>query len=204
MPSIRFTLPKKKKKECKMKPMRHLPNLITAARLVLTALLAVLLMLKQTKGLAVFCCFLFTVAAVTDMVDGYVARRYGVVSTLGKLMDPLADKLLVTTALIMLIPLNRVPAWVALLILSRELLVTGLRGIASAAGVVVAASGLGKMKSIMQYVGLGTLIFPLGVVPIPFLHQIGLFLVYIALILTLWSGIDYFYRLRRVFLAEEQ
>lgn len=183
--------------------MKHLPNLITAARLLLTALLAVLLMLEQSRPLAVFCCLLFTIAAVTDMLDGYVARRYGVVSTLGKLLDPLADKLLVTTALIMLIPLNRMPAWVALLILSREMLVTGLRGIASAAGVVVAASGLGKIKSLTQYIGLGILIFPLGVVPIPYLHQIGMFLVYIALILTLWSGFDYFYRLRRVFLAEE-
>ncbi|MCW5201266.1 CDP-diacylglycerol--glycerol-3-phosphate 3-phosphatidyltransferase, partial [Desulfobulbus sp. F4] len=105
--------------------------------------------------------------------------------------------------LIMLIPLNRLPAWVALLILSRELLVTGLRGIASSAGIVVAASSLGKLKSIVQYVGLGVLIFPLGVLPIPYLHEIGMVLVYIALILTLWSGFDYFYRLRRVFLAEE-
>jgi CDP-diacylglycerol--glycerol-3-phosphate 3-phosphatidyltransferase len=186
-----------------MNPMRHLPNLITAARLVLTALLAALLMLKQSKGLAVFCCLIFTIAAVTDLLDGYVARRYGAVSTLGKLLDPLADKLLVTTALIMLIPLNRLPAWIALLILSRELLVTGLRAIASSTGIVVAASGLGKLKSITQYVGLGILIFPLGVLPIPFLHEIGMILVYAALILTLWSGADYFYRLRRVFLAEE-
>jgi CDP-diacylglycerol--glycerol-3-phosphate 3-phosphatidyltransferase len=188
-----------------MNPMRNLPNLITAARLALTGLLAVLLMFveEEKKGLAVFCCLLFTIAAVTDLLDGYVARRYGAVSTLGKLLDPLADKLLVTTALIMLIPLNRLPAWIALLILSRELLVTGLRGIASSAGIVVAASGLGKIKSITQYVGLGILIFPLGVLPIPFLHHLGLFLVYIALVLTLWSGADYFYRLRRVFLAEE-
>ncbi|CAK8712968.1 MAG: CDP-diacylglycerol--glycerol-3-phosphate 3-phosphatidyltransferase [Candidatus Electronema aureum] len=183
--------------------MKHLPNLITAARLILTALLAVLLMLEQTKVLAVFCCLLFTIAAVTDLLDGYVARRYGAVSNLGKLIDPLADKLLVATALIMLIPLNRLPAWIALLILSRELLVTGLRGIASSAGIVVAASGLGKLKSITQYVGLGVLIFPLGVLPIPFLHQIGMVLVYIALVLTLWSGVDYFYRLRLVFLPEE-
>jgi CDP-diacylglycerol--glycerol-3-phosphate 3-phosphatidyltransferase len=186
-----------------MNLMRHLPNLITAARLVLTSLLAVLLMLEQSKPLAVFCCLIFSIAAVTDLLDGYVARRYGVVSTLGKLLDPLADKLLVTTALIMLIPLNRLPAWIALLILSREMLVTGLRGIASASGVVVAASALGKLKSVTQYVGLGVLIFPLGVLPVPFLHEIGMVCIYVALILTLWSGVDYFYRLRRVFLAEE-
>lgn len=145
---------------------------------------------------------IFSLAACTDWVDGYVARRYEAVTVLGKLMDPLADKVLVTAALIMLIPLGRLPAWIALVILSREIMVTGLRGVASSSGVVVAASGLGKIKSIMQYIGLGTLIFPLGVLPIPYLHQIGLGLVYIALVLTVWSGIDYFYQLRRVFLED--
>ncbi|MEA2113777.1 MAG: CDP-diacylglycerol--glycerol-3-phosphate 3-phosphatidyltransferase [Thermodesulfobacteriota bacterium] len=182
--------------------VRHLPNLITAARFVLTGLLAVLLMFEQTTPMAFFAWLVFSIAAGTDWVDGYVARRYEAVTVLGKLMDPLADKVLVAAALIMLIPLGRLPAWIALVILSREMLVTGLRGVASTSGIVVAASGLGKIKSIMQYIGLGTLIFPLGVLPIPYLHQIGLGLVYIALVLTVWSGIDYFYKLRRVFLEE--
>ena len=103
-------------------------------------------------------------------------------------MDPLADKVLVTTALIMLIPTGKMPAWVALIIICREIVVTGLRGVASSAGIVVAASSLGKWKSITQYIGLGTLIFPLGVLPIPYLHQIGLAIVYVALVLTVWSG----------------
>ncbi len=182
--------------------VRHLPNLITAVRFVLTAILAVLLMFEQTVAMGLACWLLFVLAAATDWVDGYVARRYEAVTVLGKLMDPLADKVLVSAALIMLIPLDRLPAWVALVILSREMLVTGLRGVASASGVVVAASGLGKIKSIMQYIGLGTLIFPLGLLPIPYLHQIGLGLVYVALVLTVWSGLDYFYKLRRVFLDE--
>jgi CDP-diacylglycerol--glycerol-3-phosphate 3-phosphatidyltransferase len=182
--------------------VQHLPNLITAVRFLLTALLAVLLMLEQTRSIGFFSWLIFTIAAATDWVDGYVARRYEAVTVLGKLMDPLADKVLVTAALIMLIPLGRLPAWVALVILSREMMVTGLRGVASASGVVVAASGLGKIKSIMQYIGLGTLIFPLGIVPIPCLHQIGLGLVYVALVLTVWSGLDYFYKLRGVFLKD--
>ncbi len=182
--------------------VQHLPNLITAVRFLLTALLAVLLMFEQTRSIGFFSWLIFTIAAATDWVDGYVARRYGAVTVLGKLMDPLADKVLVTAALIMLIPLGRLPAWVALMILSREMMVTGLRGVASASGVVVAASGLGKIKSIMQYIGLGTLIFPLGIVPIPYLHQIGLGLVYVALVLTVWSGLDYFYKLRSVFLKD--
>lgn len=186
----------------KTNPVRHLPNLITGARFLLTALLAVLLMFEQTTSVAFFCWLVFSLAACSDWVDGYVARRYEAVTVLGKLMDPLADKVLVTTALIMLIPLGRLPAWIALVILSREMMVTGLRGVASSSGVVVAASGLGKIKSIMQYIGLGTLIFPLGVLPIPYLHQIGLGLVYVALVLTVWSGLDYFYKLRRVFLED--
>jgi CDP-diacylglycerol--glycerol-3-phosphate 3-phosphatidyltransferase len=183
--------------------MRHLPNLITAARLLLTALLAILLMFEQKTGTAFFCWLLFTIAAATDWVDGYVARRFEAVTTLGKLMDPLADKLLVTTALVMLIPLERIPAWISLVIISREMLVTGLRGAASSSGIVVSASGLGKIKSTMQYIGLGTLIFPIGILPIPNLHLIGLIIVYVALILTVWSGVDYFYKLRQVFLQEE-
>jgi len=179
-----------------------LPNLITALRFLLTALLAVLLMCEQTRAMAFFSWCIFSLAACTDWVDGYVARRCGAVTVLGKLLDPLADKLLVATALIMLIPLDRLPAWMSLVILSREMLVTGLRGMASSSGIVVAASGLGKIKSIMQYIGLGTLIFPVGLLPIPFLHEIGLGLLYIALVLTVWSGLDYFYKLRRVFLEE--
>lgn len=184
--------------------MQHLPNLITAFRLLLTALLAILLMFEQKSGIAFLCCLLFTIAAVTDWVDGYLARRFKAVTNLGKLMDPLADKLLVTTALIMLIPLGRLPAWVALVILSRELMVTGLRGIASSTGIVLAASGLGKVKSTLQYIGLGTLIFPLGLLPVPFLHHIGLAVVYVALLMTVWSGFDYFYKLRQVFLVEDK
>jgi len=164
--------------------------------------MAVLLMFEQTVGMGLAAWLVFVIAAASDWVDGFVARRYEAVSVLGKLMDPLADKVMVTAALVMLIPLGRLPAWVALVILAREMMVTGLRGVASASGIVVAASGLGKIKSIMQYIGLGTLIFPLGVVPIPWLHQAGLGLVYVALVLTVWSGLDYFYKLRRVFLED--
>ncbi len=104
----------------------------------------------------------------------------------------------------MLIPLGRLPAWIALVILSREMMVTGLRGLASSSGIVVSASGLGKIKSTLQYIGLGILIFPLDLLPIPYLHQIGLVVLYVALVLTVWSGLDYFYKLRQVFLVEEK
>ena len=88
----------------------------------------------------------------------------------------------------------------ALIILVREFVVTGLRGVASSSGIVVAASPLGKLKSTTQYLGLGFLIFPEGLLPIPALHQIGMAIMYMALIFTIWSGVEYFYKLRRVFL----
>ena len=182
----------------------NLPNLITGSRFLLSGFLMVLLLLEQTPRTALIAFWVFVVAAGSDWIDGYFARRYKSVTVLGKLMDPLADKVLVTTALVMLIPAGRVPAWLALIILCREIVVTGLRGVASSAGIVVAASGLGKVKSIIQYIGLGTLIFPLGVLPIPYLHQIGLAILYVALVVTVWSGFDYFYGLRRVFLEDER
>ena len=183
----------------------NLPNLITGGRFLLSGCLMLLLLLEQTPDTALVAFWVFAIAAGSDWIDGYFARRYKSETVLGKLMDPLADKVLVTTALVMLIPLGRVPAWLALIILCREIVITGLRGVASSsAGIVVAASGLGKIKSIIQYLGLGTLIFPLGVLPIPYLHHIGLAILYVALVITIWSGIDYFYKLRRVFLEDER
>jgi len=146
----------------------------------------------------------FSIAAGSDWIDGYFARKYKSITVLGQLMDPLADKVLVATALIMLIPTGKLPAWVALIILCREIVVTGLRGVASSSGIVVGASSLGKWKSTIQYIGLGALIFPNGALPIPHLHEIGLAIVYLALVLTVWSGFDYFYKLRRIFLEEER
>ncbi len=179
----------------------NLPNSITAVRFVLAALLAVMLMLEQTVLMGFLTWLIFTIAAGTDWIDGYFARLYKSETVLGQLMDPLADKVLVTTCLIMLIPLYRVPAWLVLVILCREIIITGLRGIAASSGIVVAASGLGKIKSIIQYIGIGTLIFPLDLLPLPFLHRLGLWILYISLVLTIWSGLDYFYKLKQIFLA---
>ena len=185
----------------------NLPNAITGGRFLLSAALMIFLMFPQSTGVAAAAWSAFIAAAVTDWADGYLARRYRSVTVLGKLMDPLADKVLVTTALVMLIPLGRIPAWLVLMILVRELVITGLRGVASSRGIVVAASGLGKWKSVIQYVGLGFLIFPAGLLPfIPewLILKTGLCIMYAALILTIWSGIDYFYKLRRIFLEEEE
>ncbi|MHB8788630.1 MAG: CDP-diacylglycerol--glycerol-3-phosphate 3-phosphatidyltransferase [Desulfobulbaceae bacterium] len=184
-----------------MNSVLNLPNTITAVRFLLAAVLAVMLMGEQTTWFAFWSWIVFTVAACSDWVDGYFARLYKSETVLGRLMDPLADKVLVSTALIMLIPLGRVPAWVALLILCREMIITGLRGIAATTGIVVSASGMGKVKSIIQYIGLGTLIFPLDLLPLPFLHRLGLMIVYVSLVVTIWSGIDYFLKFKNLFLA---
>ncbi|BCO10816.1 CDP-diacylglycerol--glycerol-3-phosphate 3-phosphatidyltransferase [Desulfolithobacter dissulfuricans] len=184
-----------------MNQVVNIPNVVTALRFFLSGVLAVMLMPEQTPGLAFWSFLVFIIAAASDWVDGFVARRTKAETVLGKLMDPLADKVLVATALIMLIPLGRLPAWLALVILCREMIITGLRGIAASAGIVVSASGLGKAKSVTQYVGLATLIFPADMLPIPALHQIGLGILYVALLLTIWSGVDYFLKLKNIFLA---
>lgn len=141
---------------------------------------------------------LFVLGAITDYLDGFLARRWEVQTSFGKLMDPLADKILITAALIMLIPMGKVSAVVAFLILARELIITGLRGVAASSGLVIAASGLGKWKTFIQIVALATLMFPLGILPIPHLHEIGRLILYVALFLTLASGAEYiakFYKL---------
>jgi CDP-diacylglycerol--glycerol-3-phosphate 3-phosphatidyltransferase len=182
-----------------MEQLVTLPNILTVFRFAMIPVLMVLFSVEQTTGVELVTFFVFSVAALTDFVDGYFARKYKSETNLGKLMDPLADKVLVATALIMLIPLGRVPAWVCLLIICREIIITGVRGLAASTGVVVPAGLMGKIKSNFQYFGIGCLIFPLGILPFPYLYQTGQFLLYISLVMALWSGIDYFYNLRHIF-----
>jgi len=183
-----------------MKLLLTLPNVLTGFRFALIPPLIILFSVKQSITIEMLCFIIFTTAALTDFVDGWAARKYHIETVLGKLMDPLADKVLVATALIMLIPLGKISAWVCLLIISREIIVTGLRGLAATTGKVVAAGSIGKIKSNFQYFGLGFLIFPLGVLPVPYQHEIGTVLIYISLILALWSAVVYTYNLRDVFL----
>ncbi len=182
-----------------MKQLATLPNILTGFRFALVPVLIVLFSLDQNTSVEMAAFLVFILAALTDLADGWYARKYQIESVLGKLMDPLADKVLVSTALIMLIPLGRMPAWVCLLIICREMIVTGFRGLAASTGKVVAADQLGKYKSNFQYFGLGFLIFPLGVLPVPFQHEIGMGLIYISLVLAIWSAIEYFYKLRSIF-----
>ncbi|MCF8055443.1 MAG: CDP-diacylglycerol--glycerol-3-phosphate 3-phosphatidyltransferase [Desulfocapsa sp.] len=182
-----------------MKQLLTWPNILTGLRFAMIPLLVVLLSLTQTTLVAFLAWFVFALAAFTDWLDGYLARKFKNETVLGKLMDPLADKILVTAALLMLIPLGRIPAWVCLLIISRELIITGIRGLAASTGKIVAADNLGKVKANFQYFGIGFLIFPLNLLPIPYQHEFGMVLVYLSLILSIWSAVDYIYKLRAVF-----
>ena len=183
-----------------MKHVLTVPNILTGFRFALVPVLVVLLSIEQNTWVEFWSWFVFFVAAVTDFVDGWVARRYKIETVLGKLMDPLADKVLVSTGLIMLIPLGKVAAWVCLLIICREIIVTGFRGLAATTGKVVAAGQIGKYKSTLQYFGIGLLMFPLNVLPIPYQYEAGTFLIYVSMVLAVWSAAVYFYNLRSVFL----
>jgi len=139
----------------------------------------------------------FALAALTDGLDGYIARSRGSVTTFGKLMDPLADKLLVTAALVSLVSLNRLPAWVAMVIIAREFAVTALRSVAADRGVIISASWMGKVKTVLQIAAVFALI---AFNPAPPAVDA---LVYLAVLATVISGFDYFFGLRRRF-AEQQ
>ena len=137
---------------------------------------------------AFFALAVFIVASLTDLADGKIARKYGLVTNFGKFMDPLADKLLVTSAFICLVSLNRIPTWIVLVIIAREFVITGFRTLAVENGVVIAASYWGKFKTTFQMFAIILLIMDLGGSTVHILEQI---LIYIALILTLISMIDY-------------
>lgn len=186
-----------------MRRLATVPNLLTGYRFAVVPFLLICLQPDAGAMVRLLAFALFLSGALTDLADGYYARKHKIETVLGKLMDPLADKALVSSALIMLIPMGMIPAWVSFLIIARELCITGLRGVAASSGIVVAASRLGKFKSIAQYTALCILIFPVSLLPIPFLHELGTGILYLSLVLTLWSGCQYFYRFQKVFLPDE-
>src|SRR6476619_4207754 len=162
----------------------NVPNVLTVRRILLVPVLVVAL-LDQTPNGDLLAAIVFAVASVTDAIDGYLARSRRWVTTFGKLMDPVADKRLIIGALLALVSLNRVAAWVAMVIIAREFAVTALRMAATAQGIVVPAGTFGKAKTVLQ-VGM---VFALIVVP-----DGGLWLdllVYVTAAVTVASGIDY-------------
>lgn len=184
----------------------NLPNILTLMRIAAIPVIVVLL-LSPSRDAGFWAAAVFSAASVTDWLDGYLARRMGIVTVFGKFLDPIADKLIVMAALIMIIPYDRVPAWMVLVILGREIIITGLRGIASSEGIVISASDLGKFKTIFQIVAIIGLLLhydypwffsvnhPLLLVN---MHHVGMFYLWIAFVITVWSGVDYLVKFMRV------
>jgi len=187
-------------------PILNLPNILTMTRIAAIPLLAVLL-LSPSKSSGFWAAVVFSLASITDWLDGYLARRMGIVTVFGKFLDPIADKLIVMAALIMILPYGHVPAWMVLVILGREIIITGLRGIASSEGIVIQASDLGKFKTIFQLVAIIGLLLHYDynwffgiehqLLQVN-MHNTGMFFLWIATLLTVWSGIDYLARFIRI------
>ena len=177
----------------------NVPNTLSLIRVFLAPLVLLFLSLRidtpitsSLPGLSwgdALAATVFIIASITDAFDGWIARKYKLVTTLGKFIDPLADKVLVIAAMLALIELGRLPAWIVMVIITREFIVTGLRLVAAAEGVVIAASKGGKLKTVCQIIALVMLILNIPG---------GMALMWVAMILTVWSGMDYLIKGRRI------
>ena len=168
----------------------HLPNALTVSRILLIPVFVVLF-LTPTPERSLWAAAVFGLAALTDAVDGYLARRWGQVTSLGKLLDPIADKLLVLTALFLLVDVDQVEVWVAIVLAGRELFVTGLRGVAAREGIILAAEATGKLKMAAQVVAILFLILD-GALAIPFdFYLWGTGILFASLALSLLSAGQY-------------
>jgi len=167
----------------------NLPNAITMLRISFIPVLF-LLLLSPGQTMSLVMAGLFIAVSFTDLLDGYIARRYNIVTTMGKFLDPIADKLVINTAMIMMIPIGRIPAWVVAIIVIRDFTVDGIRNIASSEGHIISASWLGKQKTLCQVFAISALM-----IHYPFLgadaHVVGTIILYLALFLSVYSGLDY-------------
>jgi len=191
----------------------NIPNSLSLARILMVPILVVVLMTRVNNH-EIIGVLVFWVASLTDLLDGYLARRWKQITTLGKLLDPLADKLLISGALISLVELNLAPAWMVFIILAREMAITGLRGLASEEGITIAAEPMGKWKLGAQVASISCLIlgpkldawlfawtkihvFELFIQlnkPYSFFLGMGVLLLWAAMILALWSAVSYIHK----------
>lgn len=177
---------------------KNLPNLLTFLRIVMIPIVLVLLDRGAPRD-CYWAAWVYALAAITDLLDGWLARRQGLVSVLGKFLDPLADKLIVAATLVYLVPMGRIPAWAVVLLLSREITITALRSIASTEGIIIAAGEGGKSKTALQMIGIICLIlgypyrihlgvYDFGVID---LVHVGRLLIYVSLVFSLTSAAQY-------------
>lgn len=172
----------------------NIPNCLTIFRILLIPIFVIVLSTRIPYG-GYLATAIFIIAALTDSLDGYLARKWKQITKLGIILDPLADKLLITAALISLVELRMIHGWVAIIILGREFAVTGLRAIKAEEGTVIPASNLGKLKTVSQIVAVVWILLERVYVPLGNWH-LGPWIMYIAVIITVISGIEYFHRFK--------
>ena len=179
----------------------NLPNTITMLRISFIPVLF-LLLLSPGQTMSLVMAGLFIAVSFTDLLDGYIARRYNIVTTMGKFLDPIADKLVINTAMILMIPIGRIPAWVVAIVVIRDFAVDGIRNIASSEGHIISASWLGKQKTLCQVFAVSALM-----IHYPFLgadaHVVGTTILYLALFLSVYSGLDYLVKFYRRVIREK-
>ena len=166
----------------------NLPNKLTTMRMALVPVFIVLYLMD----------YHFIAASLTDFLDGHLARKHNLVTNFGKIMDPLADKLLVTSALVCMVQTGVVPGWMVIVILAREFAITGLRSVAASEGVVIAAAWSGKIKTVTQMIAIIFLLignWPFELISVPFAQ----IMLWIAVIMTVFSGAEYIYKSRELF-----
>lgn len=171
----------------------NLPNTITLMRIGVVPFLFILLS-NPGEFWSLVIAGLFVVASITDFFDGYIARKYHMITTMGKFLDPIADKIIVNTAMILMIPIGRIPAWIVAITIIRDLIVDVIRSIASSEGIYMQASILGKQKTVTQIIAVTALMIHYSIFGIN-AHIVGTVVLYVALFLTIYSGIDYFIKL---------
>lgn len=165
----------------------NLPNKLTMGRVIAVPFFIVLFMMKfYVAALIIFC-----LASITDFFDGMIARKQGLVTNFGKIMDPLADKILVYSALCLFIDDKIIAGWMLIIILAREFAVSGMRTIAASEGIVIAAGMSGKAKTVFQMFAIIFIILGLAIPSVPMVYRVGLALFYISLLLTVYSGAEY-------------
>lgn len=192
----------------------NLPNKLTLSRILLIPVFVVISYLQNlltgsveiltfnVPVINLYLIIVFIIASSTDFLDGMIARKYNMVTTFGKLMDPLADKLLVTSALLIMVEYGLIPAWIPIVILSREFLVTGIRTLAVNEGKVIAASNIGKLKTVSQMIMIPVVFF-LNTTYDVTTFGFADFWIYLATLLTIVSGLDYFIKNKDIILASK-
>lgn len=185
----------------------NLPNRLTMIRFALAIPFIIFLTISANESeysliFRLISLIIFAIASLTDFFDGYIARKYNLITDFGKIMDPLADKILVISALVVFVELNYIPAWMSIIVLAREFLISGIRIMAAAKGEIIAAGNLGKYKTTSQMIVILTSLFigPIGFHLFNIYFTFAEVLMLVPVILTIWSGVEYTFKAKHYFI----